>query len=389
MDFAFTRGQELIRKSVREFFEKECPKDKVRELKEDAKGYDAKMWNKMTRLGFMGLVVPEEYGGTGGEFIDLMIFMEETGRIIVPSPFYASVVLCSLPILRYGREEQKQKILPGLVEKGEIWTYAQSEEKADGTTADIQLAASSAGDEYILNGTKLFVPYANVAHKLLVVARTNKTEISTDGITLFYLDMKSQGLDVEIMPTTARDMRCQLKFDNVKVPAKNILGELHKGWNVVDYILQNAAVLKAAEMSGGAQAALDLTVKYTQERKQFKKAIGSLQAIQHKLVEMLTDIEGLKFLVQQAAWRISNGDPSRKLNSMVKIKANTVYHNMGYFGIFFHGAIGWTEEMDVGLYHIRSRANISDGGETDFHYNLLADELGNQQPTFHEIYPSI
>jgi len=386
MDFAFTQDQELIRKSVRAFFEKECPKDKVRELKESTLGFDKKMWKKMVNLGFMGLVVPEEFGGTEGEFIDLVVFMEEMGRNIVPSPFFTSIVQCSLPILRFGSDVQKEEILPRIVEKGEIWSYAQTEAAADDSAADIKLTALMEGSEYVLNGTKLFVSYANAADKLLVAARTGQSENPEEGITLFYLDAKTQGIQIEIIPTIARDMRCQVRFDQVKVPVENMLGELNQGWEVIDDMLQNAAVLKAAEMSGGAQAGLDLTVKYTGERHQFKKPIGSLQAIQHKLVELMTDVEGLQFLVYQAAWKINIGESSRKLNAMAKIKANTVYHNMGYFGIFFHGAIGWTEEMDIGLYHIRSRANIVDGGDTDTHFEQLADELEKQQPRFKEIY---
>lgn len=389
MDFSFTKDQGLIRKSVREFFEKECPKDKVRELKTDPKGYDPKTWKKMVKLGFMGMLVPEEYGGTEGEFIELMIFMEEMGKNIVPSPYFTTVVCCSLPVLQFGSEQQKEAILPRIVEKGQIWSYAQTEEKADGTAADIDLSASRQGDNYILNGTKLFVPYAHVSDKILVVARTDRSGDDENGITLFYMDTKSDGIEIEVMPTTARDMRCQVKFDQVEVPAENILGELNKGWTIVDYIAQNAAVLKAAEMAGGAQAGLDLTVKYVKERKQFDKPIGSLQAIQHKLVELFTDVEGLKLLVYEAAWRINESNPSRRLNSTVKIKANSVYHNIGYFGVFLHGAIGWTEEMDIGLYHIRSRANISDAGGSDFHYELLGNELENHQPAFYEIYRSV
>ena len=386
MDFAFTKDQELIRKSAREFFDKECPKDKVRELKESDMGYDPKMWKKMAELGFLGLMIPEEYGGTEGEFIDLMIFLEEIGRNIVPSPFFTSVVLCSLPILQFGSQKQKERFLPEIVERGKIWTFAQVEKMGDNSASDIKLKATLEGGEYVLNGMKRFVPYANVADMLMVAARTEEADKPEEGITLFYLDAKSDGITTELIPTAARDMRCEVKFNNVRVPAENILGPLNDGWNVIDRVLQYAAILKAAEMSGGALSALNLTIKYVKDRHQFNKPIGSLQAIQHKLVELTTDIEGLRFLVHQAAWKINIGEPSGKLISMAKIKANAVYHNMGYFGIFFHGAIGWTEEMDIGLYHVRTRANVVDGGDTDFHYNLLAHELKQQEPLFKEIY---
>ncbi len=386
MDFSFTKDQKMIRKSAREFFEKECPKDKVRELKDNKKGYDPKMWKKMVKLGFMGLFLPEAYGGTEGEFTDLMIFMEEIGRNIVPSPFFATVVLSSMPILKFGNNQQKTEILPKIAEKGEIWTLAQSEEVIDTTASSIKLTAALKESEYILNGTKFFVPYANVANKMLVVARTENGGDPKEGTTVFIVDAKSPGITIEHIPTTAHDMQCEVRFKNVKVSKENILGELNKGWLVVDYIGQMAAVLKAAEMSGGARAVLDLTVKYTKERHQFDKPIASFQAIQHKLVELLTDVDGLKYLIYEAVWQINQGSPSRTLNSMSKIKANSVYHNVCYYGIYLQGAIGWTEEMDVGLYHIRTRSLIYDGGGSDDHYHYLSEDLEKYKPAFQEMY---
>lgn len=382
MDFALEKDQELIKKSAREFFEKECPKDKVRELKEDAKGYDPSMWKKMISLGFLGLVIPEQYGGTEGEFIDLMLFMEVLGRNIVPSPFFSTVVQCGMTITEFGSDEQKETYLPEIAEKGKIWSFAQTEQLANHEPNDIKLTATLNNNEYCLNGTKLFVPYASVAKYFLVVARTAESDAPEDGITLFIVDSKTEGIDVEIMPTTARDNQCEVKFNNVNVPKENILGEPGKGWKIIDYVFQNSAVLKAAEMSGGAQAVFSIVNKYAKERKQFNKPIGSFQAVQFKLVDLITDIDELKYLVREAAWRINTGKPSRTLNSMAKAKANSVYHDVCYHGIFLHGAIGWTEEMDIGLFHLRTRSLEFDGGGTDLHLEIIAKELESYQPDF-------
>jgi alkylation response protein AidB-like acyl-CoA dehydrogenase len=382
MDFALKKDQELIKKSAREFFEKECPKDKVRELKEDLKGYDPKMWKKMISLGFLGLVIPEQYGGTEGEFIDLMLFMEEIGRNIVPSPFFSTVVLCGMPILEFGTDEQKDAFLPEIAEKGKIWSFAQTEQEANHEPSEINLTATLNNNEYHLNGTKLFVPFASVSNCFLVVARTAEKKDAEHGITLFLVDSKSHGIEIEMMPTTARDNRCEVKFNNVKVPKKNILGELDNGWKIVDYIFQNSAILKAAEMAGGAQAVFSIINQYAKERKQFGKPIGSFQAVQFKLVDLLTDIDELKYLVHEAAWHMNAGKPSRALNSMAKAKANAVYHDVCYHGIFLHGAIGWTEEMDIGLYHLRTRSLEFDGGGTGLHMEKIAKELESYEPDF-------
>ncbi|MCP4751971.1 MAG: acyl-CoA/acyl-ACP dehydrogenase [Proteobacteria bacterium] len=386
MDFALEKDQEMIRKSAREFFEKECPKEKVRELKEDAKGYDPKTWKKMAELGYLGLTVPETYGGTEGEFLEMMVFMEEMGRNIVPSPFFTTGVLCTLPLIEFGTEEQKEAHLPRIAEKGEIWSFAQTEETASNEAGEIELAAVAEGDEYVLNGTKLFVSYAKAARKFLVVARTSSGQDPEEGITLFIVDAKTQGIRIEDMPTVARDGRCEVSFDGVRVPKENILGAVDKGWGIVDFVFQRAAVLKAAEMSGGAQAVLDIAVAYAKERKQFDKPIGSFQAIQHTLVDLLTGIDGLKYLVYEAAWKIGSGSPSRKLNSMAKTKANEIYHKVCYNGIVIHGAIGWTEEMDIGLFHLRTRASEFDMGGSDYHKERIACELEKQEPDFVKMY---
>jgi len=382
MDFEFSKDQRMIRDSAREFFQKECPKDRTRELMANPKGYDPKMWKKMVELGYVGLVIPEKYNGMQGEFLELMMLIEEMGRNIVPSPYFNTVVLCALPLVAYGTDEQKLTHLPKIAEKGEIWTLAQTEQNATNDPSEIECEAVADGKDYILNGTKLFVPYANAAKKYLVVARTSDGNDPERGISVFIVEGKNQGIQVENMPTAARDGRCEVRFDNVRVPTTNILGQVNKGWQIVEDILGQAAVLKAAEMSGGAQAALSIVVNYVKERKQFNKPIGSFQAIQHRLVDLLTEVDSVKYLVWKAAWQINSGSYSKRLGSMAKTRANSVYHRVCYQGMVMHGAIGWTEEMDIGLYHLRTRAMQTDGGGTDFHLERIAGELKDYVPDF-------
>jgi len=386
MDYLIGKEQEMLRKSAREFFEKECPKDKVRELKIEPKAYDPKMWKKMAKLGFQGLAIPEEFGGMDGDFVELALFMEEVGRNIVPMPYYATVALCALPLIGYGSDEQKEAYLPGIAEKGDIWTLAQTEEKATNDASEIQLSATADGDDFILNGIKLFVPYAHVAKMMLVAARTSEGDTPEQGITLFIVDPKSDGISIEAIPTVAKDGRCEVAFDKVRVAQTDILGTFDEGWDVLDDIQQQGALLKAAEMSGGAHAAFDIVLDYCKERKQFDKPIGQYQGIQFRLVDMKTSLDGLKYLVQKAAWHMAVGEPSRLLNSAAKARANEVYDDIGHYGIYLHGAIGWTEEMDIGLYHLRTRSLTYDCGGTDLHLEHIACELEKKVPDFVKMY---
>jgi len=374
MDLGFSKDQKMIQTSVREFLEMECPSDKVRELEEDEKGYDPEMWRMMAELGWMGIILPEEYEGTEGDFIDLAIVIEEMGRKLLPSPFFPTIALCSLPLLEYGNGEQKERFLPSIAAGEQIWAPALTESSATYRASEITLNATLEGEGYLLSGTKVFVPYAHVADYLLVVAKDDH------GFTLFIVDTKTQGIEVEVIPTTAHDKQCQVTFDRVRVPEGNVLGEAGKGWDIVNFILQRGTVLKCAEMVGGAQAALEITNEYAKKRIQFDRPIGSFQAIQHKLAEMFISVEGLRYLVYEAAWGISSGSPSGLLISMAKAKANEVYQRTCIESIKVHGAIGFTREQDIGLYHLRTKAWEFALGDSSFHRERIAAELEHYQP---------
>jgi len=380
MDFDLTQEQEMIRDSVKKFLEKECPKDKIRELKEDKKGYAPDCWSKMVELGWMGLVLPEVYGGSEMGYMDLIIMMEEMGRNLLPAPFFATVGLCSLPLLEFGTEEQKSKILPKIAE-GEIWTLAVLEASGEYNAEGIKMSAKLDGDGYVLDGTKLFVPYANVANNMIVIARTDD-KISGQGLTAFVIESDAPGISITVMPTTAHDMKCEVVFNGVRVSQDNILGKKDMAWDIMEYIINNATLLKCAEMSGGAQAVLNMSTDYARERIQFDKPIGSFQAVQHKLANMLIDVEGLKFLIYEAATKINNKSSLNKLVHMAKAKANQVYQKICIDGIQIHGAIGFTEELDAGLYHIQSKAYEFELGGQDFQLERIASELEDLKPDF-------
>lgn len=376
MDFSFTEEQEMLRTMARDFLANECPKSKVRELDKDEKGYDPKMWRNMAELGWMGLIFPEKYGGTGANFVDLVVLMEEMGRNIVPGPFFSTIALCAIPILEFGTEEQKSKFLPQIIKGEAIWTLALMEPSASYEASGINLSAHLEGDEYVLEGEKIFVPDAHIADYILVAARTGKGETPETGITVFIVQGKSPALKIERIPTMAGDRQFQVTFNKVKVPKNDILGIAGKGWEVVDFILQRAAVLKCAEISGACQAVLDMTSTYARERIQFDRPIGSFQAVQQKLADMLIDVEAIQYLVYQAACSIDEGKPSQLLISTAKAKASEAYQRICIDGITSHGAIGFTWDHDIGLYYRRVKAAQFAAGDIDLHREKIAIELG-------------
>ncbi len=371
MDFKLSEGQEMLRSLARDFLSRECPKSRVRELEEDGKGYDPRVWRRMAELGWLGLIFPEEYGGTGASFLDLALLVEEMGRNILPGPFL-STVICALPLLEYGTGEQKARFLPRIARGEEIWTLALAEASGGYKTGEIKTRARREGGEYVIEGEKLFVPDAHIADYLLVAVRSS----GKGGIMLLIVGAGSPGVEVEVIPTIARDKQCRVEFRGVRVPQGNILGGAGRGGEIADFILERAAVLKCAEVAGGCQAVVEMTHAYARERVQFDKPIGSFQAIQHRLVDMFVSVEGLRYLVYQAAWEISTGSPSRKQISLAKMKANEIYQRVCLDGIGIHGATGFTREHDIGLYFRRVKAAEFAPGDSDFWCERAAVELG-------------
>jgi alkylation response protein AidB-like acyl-CoA dehydrogenase len=376
MDFSFTEEQDMLRISARDFLAKECPKSKVREMDKDERGYDPQMWLSMAELGWMGLIFPEEYGGMAANFMDLVILMEEMGRNILPGPYFSTIALCALPLLEYGASYQKTKFLQQIAKGEAVWTFALAEASGKYRASEVKLRALLEGTNYVLKGYKLFVTDAHVADYILVVSRTGEGNNPDEGITLFIVDAKEPNVKMEAIPTIGGDRQFKISFDSVVAPQDNILGQINNGWDIVDFILQRAAVLKCAEISGACQAVLDITSGYAKERIQFDRPIGSFQAVQHKLADMLIDVEAVQYLLYQAAWGISIGSLSPWQISAAKVKANEVYQRICIEAIAAHGAIGYTMDHDIGLYYRRVKAAEFAVGDTDLFREVIAIQLG-------------
>ena len=366
----------MLRTMARDFLIKECPKSRTRELERDQKGYSPDTWNHMAALGWMGLVLPEQYGGSNADFMDLVVLMEEIGRNILPGPFFPTVALAAFPIMEYGSEEQKSRYLPPIARGEKIWTLALNETSADCNCKGIKTAAKLENGEYILNGEKLFVPYAAIADYMLVVARIKKDRVLDKGFTLFIVDRNKSGIDVETIPTITGEMQCRVRLKGVKLSESDVLGMAGNAGNALGRILDKASLLKCAEVSGACQSVLDMTNTYARERLQFGKPIGSFQVIQHRLVDMLIDVEGLQYLMSQAAWLMSIGADCGEQLAMAKAKANEVHQRVALSGVKIHGAIGFSMDHDIGLYYRRVIASKFFPRDTDYYLEKVARGIG-------------
>ena len=368
MDFGFSEEQELLRKSAADFLSKECPMTYVRQMMEDERGYSEELWNKMAGLGWMGLSYPEEFGGAGLTMVDLVVVLEEMGRVALPGPFFSTVTLGGLAILEAGSSDQKKRFLPGLVAGKTKATLALLEENARWDEKGVALAAEKSGSGYQLSGVKLFVPDAHVADLIIWAARTS------DGVTLFLVERQQPGVSTRLLKTMDQTRKlCEVTLDKVQVGAEAVLGVPGKGWEALTRLIDRSKVALCAEMCGGAQKVLDLSVEYAKVREQFGRPIGSFQAIQHKCANMLVQVESAKSATYYAAWAVANDGPDAPLAAaMAKAYCSDAYRQVAGEGIQVHGGIGFTWEHDLHIYFKRAKGSEVTFGDAAWNRELVA-----------------
>jgi len=360
----------MLRGVARDFFAKELPKSLIEEMADDPKGHNQELWGKIAELGWMGLIIPEQYGGFGGCFLDLITLLEETGRACLQGPFFSTAVLGALTIIEAGNEQQKQELLPGIAGGDTIITLALAEPDAAVSPGSFKVTAKPTNDEYVINGTKLFVPYAHIADNIICAARTG------GGTTLFLTDAGARGLNCELLPTLSGDKQCEVNFDKVRAKQSDILGVADRGWECLEKVLPKAAIAVCAQMLGGAQRVLEMTVDYAKERVQFGKPIGAQQAVQHHCANMAIDVNACRYITYQAAWMLSEGLSCMKEVALAKAWVNEAYQRVTTLGHQVHGAIAWQKDHSMHLYIKQAMLGKISFGDTSYYEDVIAREIG-------------
>ena len=361
----------MLRRSARGLLEKECPSTLVRRLIDDERGYDADLWRKMAELGWTGLVIPEAYGGANLSYVDLVLVLEEMGRVVLPSPFIWTVMVAEA-IKRAGSEAQKQALLPKIAAGEMIATVAWMEPTGTWGADGISMAARKRGNGFTLDGVKLFVNDGHIADCILVAARTGGK-----GVTLFAIETRRAGISVTPLKTMDSTRKLsEVKFNGVRATAADVVGAVGDGWKTLSGIIDRGKVMIAAEMMGGAQKVLDMTVDYAKVRVQFGRPIGSFQAVQHKCANMMIDVEGARSAVYYAAWAVSNEVAEAPLAAaLAKAAASDAYRRVSADGIQVHGGIGFTWEHDMHLYFKRAKSSEFTFGDATYNRELVAQGI--------------
>ena len=370
MDFSISDEQEELRRSVRQFLADKSPANEVRRLMDTPTGYDPAVWEQLAgQLGLTGLIVPEEYGGSGFGYGELVVVLEEMGRTLVCAPYFSTVALGTNAILAAGDEQARKDLLPGIASGAVIATLAVAEEDGSWDSRDLRLEARRSGDGYVLTGQKMYVIDGHIADLIIVVAQLD------GGIAFFAVSGDAHGLDRELLPTL--DMtRKQARLAFNGTPAR-LIGSPERAEQALATTLDLAVIALAAEMVGGAQRCLDMSVDYAKTRVQFGRPIGSFQAIKHKCADMLLEVESARSAAYYAAWAAAAGsDECPAVASLAKAFCSEAYFHAAAENIQIHGGIGFTWEHDAHLYFKRAKSCELLLGDSDYHRELLAQRIG-------------
>jgi len=374
VDFKLSDDASMIQNVAREYLREKCPGSFVREMAQDATGFSRTMWKEIAELGWLGILYGEEYGGSAASFLDMFIILEEMGRVLFPSPLFSSAILSGLIINEAGNETCKKRYLPAIIRGDEIFTTALLDERGKIDCADpILTATETSKGIYAMQGTRLLVPYAHVADEMIVCARA--AGAAGEGSTLFQVE---KGASQKIVPleTMSGGKTFALMFEGTEVHSDSIIGTVGQGAAYIHRILPKAIALKCAEMLGGLQRVVEMTVGYVKERRQFGAPLGSLQAVQHHCADMATYLETTRLIAYQAASLISEGLPCEKEVAMAKAWCSDAYKQATWIGHQLHGGIGFTEEYDLHFFYKHAKESELAFGDARSHRAAVADFMG-------------
>lgn len=372
MDLSLTESQQMLKNTVRAFMDRETPKDVLVGLQQSPTGYDQRTWEAAADLGWLGLLIPAEYGGSEGSLTDAAVLFEELGRGPMPGPFFSSGVLGALTVLEAGADEQKRRILPGVANGSTILTLALTEPNASFGPKGVSLAARRQGDAYVLDGTKLFVPDAVSATHLIVVVRTGD---GMEDLSLLLVDTSLPGVAARVLPGFI-GWQCEVTFDNVRVPATDLLGGAENtGWATLSRALEKATPILCAYEVGGCQAVFDMSVAYSQTRVQFGVPIGKFQRVQDHIIRLVNHLDSARWTTNEALWKLDTGRTATASVHLAKAVASEAYLEACNAAHEVHAGIGSSNEYGLVKHTQMSRTLFHALGDPKWHKRRMADAL--------------
>ncbi len=373
MDLALNEVQTMLQNVATEFMEAEMPKSRVLEIDDSDSGFAVDLWEKMCDLGWAGMVVPEEYGGSGNSFTDLGVVYEVMGYYACSSPHLSSAVLSAHAILEAGDDNQKMDLLPAIASGQQIFAFAFTEPDYAWGPSGIQLRAQPHNSGFTLNGAKLFIPDANIADRLLVVARTSDGGNPSDGLTLLVVDKDAPGISVRVQTGWIGPKVCEVNFENVDIPAANVLGPVDGAWPAINNAMDRATAVLCAYMAGGTQRVFEMTQEYSQTRIAFGVPIGTFQRVQDHVIDALNEADSAKWAAYEALSQLDSGDPGAAVSvSLAKAVASDGFPKACDASHHVHAGVGTDLEYGLTQYTKRARTLQHYLGDAIYHKSRMA-----------------
>ena len=346
MDFAFTEEQNELRELARKILEDRATHPRLREIESSDERIDRDLWSELARANLLGVAVPEEHGGGDFGLLALYVLLEEIGRTLAPVPAFATLALGALPIAQFGSAEQRQRLLPGVVD-GELFLTAALTEAGVDDPVGTTTTARRDGADWRLDGTRICVPAAHVAARILVPARTGAGEVG-----VFLVDPRASGVELVPQETTNGEPHFQLGLDGAAVEARDLLGEVSRGAETTAWLVERATLALCAVQVGISDRALQMTAEYTRTRKQFDRPIGSFQAVHQRAADAYIHLEAMRLSLWQAAFRLGRGEPAPQEVAVAKYWASEGGQFVGYAAQHLHGGIGVDIDYPLHRYYI-------------------------------------
>jgi alkylation response protein AidB-like acyl-CoA dehydrogenase len=352
MDTTLNEEEVMVRETARKFLEAECSTKLVRAMEKDEKGYPPELWRKAADLGWQGLALPEEFGGSGLPLTYLGLVMQEVGRALAPLPLLSTVAAASA-LASNASQAQCQEVLPAVVAGDRILTWAFTEQDPRMLPQSVQARAVAQGDDFVLNGSKMFVDNFSVADQCLVVCRTADASAANAGLSVFLVDCNSPGISHRGLVTLAKDKQNEVTFRDVRIPRGRLIGELNQGAPIAEGLIDLATALLCAQMLGATRKDMEMAVEWSKFRKAFGQPIGAFQSLQHMCADMLMWVDGGDLLTFEALWKMDQGLPAGVEVSQAKAFCNEKCQAVVRGCQVIHGGIGFIMEFDLQLWYRR------------------------------------
>jgi alkylation response protein AidB-like acyl-CoA dehydrogenase len=376
MDLGLTEAQEILKTTAADFVQQEYTKETLLELEMTPTGVTPELFRKVADLGWLGVIIPEAYGGEGRSCTDAAVLFEELGRGPVPGPYFSSSILGALTVLHGGTEEQKQTILPQVARGECVLSLAVTEPNYGWRPETVQMRTSLQSGRYVLNGVKLFVHDAQAATHLLCAVRTGPQNGTSRGITLLIVDTKTTGVGVRTLPGWMGQVD-EVRFDNVQVPADAVLGGAEgQGWDTLEAAILQAIPILCAYKVGSCQAVCDMAVAYSRTRVQFGQPIGRFQRVQDHIIGMVNHLDAARWTTYEALWKLDTGRPAAASVHLAKAVTSEAYLKVCDGAHEVHAGMGVIREYGLTLHTQRSRTLYHLLGDARYHRRRLADALG-------------